>query len=169
MCCTESPPFYRVHPPKRASSSCVYSQCVVHIVVGPCVKGQIIHAGSPDPKFFFFLLHRKGNRVHFQWVIALRVASVETCYNYRGAGGSMVWMEEMNNGFFVRGFLLDSWVEDEIHRCKSSRPPPPPWSCRRVGNAEPQHPSVLRTQVSPEPQQPRLPRIQLSSGSQLQP
>jgi hypothetical protein len=48
------PPFYRVHPPKRASSSCVYSQCAVYIVVGPCAKGHFIHAESPDPEFFFF-------------------------------------------------------------------------------------------------------------------
>jgi hypothetical protein len=47
------PPFYRVHPPKRASSSCVYSQCAVHIAVGPCAKGHFIHTGLPDPEFFF--------------------------------------------------------------------------------------------------------------------
>ena len=48
------PPFYRVHPPKKASSYCIYSQCAVHIVVGPCAKGHFIHAGLPDPEFFFF-------------------------------------------------------------------------------------------------------------------
>jgi hypothetical protein len=37
--------FHRVHPPPRASSSCVYSQCAVLIAVGPCVKGHFIHAG----------------------------------------------------------------------------------------------------------------------------
>jgi hypothetical protein len=43
-----------VHPLKRASSSCVYSQCVVHIVVGPCAKGHFIHVGFLDSEFFFF-------------------------------------------------------------------------------------------------------------------
>jgi hypothetical protein len=47
-------PFYKVHPLKRASSSCVYSQCAVHIVVGPCTKGHFIHAMSLDPEFFLF-------------------------------------------------------------------------------------------------------------------
>jgi hypothetical protein len=47
-------PFYRVHPLKRASSSYVYSQCAVHIVVGPCAKGHFIRARSKDPEFFFF-------------------------------------------------------------------------------------------------------------------
>jgi hypothetical protein len=37
---------HRIHPPPRVSSSCVYSQCAVHIVVGPCVKGHFIHAGT---------------------------------------------------------------------------------------------------------------------------
>jgi hypothetical protein len=39
-------PFYRVHPLPSASSSCVYSQCAVHIVVGSCMKGHFIHAGA---------------------------------------------------------------------------------------------------------------------------
>jgi hypothetical protein len=31
----------------------VYSQCAVHIVVGPCTKGHFIHARSSlDPEFF---------------------------------------------------------------------------------------------------------------------
>jgi hypothetical protein len=51
---TYLPLFYRVHSLKRASSSCVYSQCAVHIVVGPCAKGHFIHAESLDPEFFFF-------------------------------------------------------------------------------------------------------------------
>jgi hypothetical protein len=39
-------PFYRVHPPSRANSSCVYSQCAVYAVVGPCANGHFIHAGT---------------------------------------------------------------------------------------------------------------------------
>jgi hypothetical protein len=46
--------FYRVHPLKRASSSCVYSQCAVHSAVGPCAKRHFIHTGSMDPELFFF-------------------------------------------------------------------------------------------------------------------
>jgi hypothetical protein len=55
-------PFYRVHPPLRANSSCVYSQCAVHAVVGPCANGHFIHAGTPwtrssSSSFLFFLLN----------------------------------------------------------------------------------------------------------------
>jgi hypothetical protein len=46
--------FCRVRPLKKVSSSCVYSQCAVHIVVGPYAKGHFIHAGSLGPEFFFF-------------------------------------------------------------------------------------------------------------------
>jgi hypothetical protein len=49
--------YHRVHPLKRASSSCVYSQCAVHIVVGPCAKGHFIHGKSLDPEFFFFFYY----------------------------------------------------------------------------------------------------------------
>jgi hypothetical protein len=42
----------------RASSSFVYSQYVVHIVVGPCAKGHFIHVGPTlDPEFFFFFFY----------------------------------------------------------------------------------------------------------------
>jgi hypothetical protein len=42
---TPSPisPFYRVHPPKRASSSCVHSQCAVHIVMGT-LRERTVHS-----------------------------------------------------------------------------------------------------------------------------
>jgi hypothetical protein len=47
----------KVHPPSRASSSCVYSQCVVDTTVGPCAKRHFIHVGPTlDPEFFFFFL-----------------------------------------------------------------------------------------------------------------
>jgi hypothetical protein len=52
-----------VHPPLRARSFCVYSQCVVHIVVGPCVKGHFIHAGSssgPGVLLLLLLLQKKN-------------------------------------------------------------------------------------------------------------
>jgi hypothetical protein len=53
---------YRVHPPSRASSPCVYSQCAVHAVVGPCANGHFIHAGTPwtrssSSSSFSFLSH----------------------------------------------------------------------------------------------------------------
>ena len=48
-------PFHRVHPPSRASSSCIYSQCAMHIAVGPRAKGYFILARPTlDPEFFFF-------------------------------------------------------------------------------------------------------------------
>jgi hypothetical protein len=51
------PPFHRVHPPLRASSSCVYSHCVVRIAVGPCAKGHFIHVMPTfGPRVLFLLL-----------------------------------------------------------------------------------------------------------------
>jgi hypothetical protein len=35
---------------------------VLRIVVGPCVKGHFIHAGSSDPEFFFFFLEVRCKR-----------------------------------------------------------------------------------------------------------
>jgi hypothetical protein len=38
------------------SSSCVYSQCVVHTEVGPCAKGHFIHAGASSRPGVLLLL-----------------------------------------------------------------------------------------------------------------
>jgi hypothetical protein len=43
----------------------VYSQCDVHIVVGPCTKGHFIHAGSLGPGVLLLLLI-KGCHVKFE-------------------------------------------------------------------------------------------------------
>jgi hypothetical protein len=41
-----------------SSSSCVYSQCAMHIVVGPCAKGHFIHAGaSSGPEVLLLILN----------------------------------------------------------------------------------------------------------------
>jgi hypothetical protein len=63
------PLFYRVHPLKRASSSRLYSQCAVYIVVVPCAKGHFIHAGSLDPEFFFFLI--QGQTKEYRGIMEL--------------------------------------------------------------------------------------------------
>jgi hypothetical protein len=47
---------HRVHPPSRVSSSGVYSQCAVYVVVGPCSKGHLIHGGTNGPGVPLLLL-----------------------------------------------------------------------------------------------------------------
>jgi hypothetical protein len=64
-----------VHPLLRVSSSCIYSQCVVHIVVEPCAKGHFIHAGSPlNPEFFFLSLGIRTQELPFHGLVSVYTA-----------------------------------------------------------------------------------------------
>ena len=60
------------------SQEVCYSQCAVHIVVGPCAKRHFIHAGSSNPEFFYLLLlpffeegfwSKRGTSRHLQLLI----------------------------------------------------------------------------------------------------
>jgi hypothetical protein len=54
--------FNKVTQTSRANSSCVYFQCVVHIVMGPCAKGHFIHTGASSGPGVLLLLDANGSQ-----------------------------------------------------------------------------------------------------------
>jgi hypothetical protein len=62
-----------------SSSSCVYSQCAMHIVVGPCAKGHFIHAGaSSGPEVLLLILN--GLQMERVYIFNAKIWSVHCRY-----------------------------------------------------------------------------------------